>query len=111
MITENRKIQSIRKTKVRKRTDWGYVGIMAILVMGATYLIFGFIEQQMNINTLREEKEELEAQIHEEQQAIEQIKNNLKEIESPAFIERQAREILGMVKPDEKVYVDLNKRE
>lgn len=111
MTTENRKVQTIRKTKVRKKMDWGYVGIMAILVMGATYLIFGFIEQQMNINTLKREKAEIEAQIQEEQQAIEQIKNNLKEIESPSFIERQAREILGMVKPDEKVYVDLNKRE
>lgn len=111
MADRNPQKNKVRKLRVRKTPDWFAIGIMAILIMSMTYLIFQFIEQQMDINTLEKEQELLESQIQEEKKDIEQIRHNLKDIESPAFIERQAREILGMVKPDEKVYVDLNKRE
>lgn len=111
MAENNSKKTKVRKIKVQTAPNWFSIGMMAFLIMCSTYLIFQFIEQQMDINTLKKEQNLLASQIQEEKQAIEQIKQNLKDIESPAFIEKQAREILGMVKPDEKVYIDLNKQE
>lgn len=100
-----------KKMRVKKKVNWEFWGIPAILFAGVIYLLFGFLQQQMDIAKLYKEKEEIESRIQSEQREIDSLKRSLEMTESLEFIERQARETLGMVKSGEKVYVDLAKQE
>ncbi|MDO4721614.1 MAG: septum formation initiator family protein [Peptostreptococcaceae bacterium] len=105
------KMPQARTMRVKKKTNWESLGILAILAAGAASLLFGFVQQQMDMAKLQKEKQQIEGRIQDEQREIESLKRSLEMTESLEFIEKQARETLGMVKPGEKVYVDLAKQE
>lgn len=111
MADREKQSAKIKKLRVRQTMDWKMAGILVVLIMGLVSLVFAFIEQQMDLKKLEVEKAALEAQKRSEEQEIRKLKKLLQETETPEFIERQAREILGMVKPGEIVYIDLNKQE
>lgn len=100
-----------KKAIVRKTPDWGRFVLLMILIAVATYLIFGFIRQQIDLNKLEQERQVLQNQMQEEEKNLKKIEKTLEQTETPAFIEKQARETLGMVKPGETIYVDLSKQE
>ena len=70
--------------------------------------VFIYITQQFNINGLKDEKsaamEEKTKVDSEKDKLTEEIKN----ADSKEAIEARAREELGFVYPDEKMYVDIN---
>ena len=41
---------------------------------------------------------------------LKKVKNTLNQMDTLEFIEKQAREKLGMIKPGETVYIDLTKK-
>ena len=71
------------------------------------------IRQQKNIIQYQKEIKELSAKINVAQDELDQYKQNLEEeinkSNSPEYIEKVAREKLGMYLQNERVYVDSNK--
>ena len=71
------------------------------------------IKQQINISHYRDDIKELSSKIEVAQSELEQNKQNLEEeinkSNSPEYIEKVAREKLGMYLQNERVYVDSNK--
>ncbi len=45
-----------------------------------------------------------------EQKELKKVQNTLNQMDTLEFIEKQAREKLGMIKPGETVYIDLTKK-
>ena len=84
------------------------VFLIALIVWGAV-----LIRQQKNIIQYQKEIKELSTKINVAQDELNQNKQNLEEeinkSNSPEYIEKVAREKLGMYLQNERVYVDSNK--
>ena len=84
------------------------VFLIAIIVWGVV-----LIRQQKNIIQYQKEIKELSTKINVAQDELDQNKQNLEEeinkSNSPEYIEKVAREKLGMYIQNERVYVDSNK--
>ena len=84
------------------------VFLIAIIVWGGV-----LIRQQKNIIQYQKEIKELSTKINVAQDELDQNKQNLEEeinkSNSPEYIEKVAREKLGMYLQNERVYVDSNK--
>ena len=81
---------------------------IALIIWGVV-----LIRQQKNITQYQREIKELSAKINVAQDELNQSKQNLEEeinkSNSPEYIEKVAREKLGMYLQNERVYVDSNK--
>lgn len=82
------------------------VGIFILLVI-FLYLSYIAVNQQGLIYAKNQELNKLEEKIAEEKKINEELKKQSKMIESDEYIEKIAREKLGMVKKNERVYVDI----
>lgn len=82
------------------------VGIFILLVI-FLYLSYIAVNQQGLIYAKNQELSKLEEKIAEEKKINEELKKQSKMIESDEYIEKIAREKLGMVKKNERVYVDI----
>ena len=84
------------------------VFLIALIVWGAV-----LIRQQKNIIQYQKEIKELSTKINVAEDELNQNKQNLEEeinkSNSPEYIEKVAREKLGMYLQNERVYVDSNK--
>lgn len=99
--------------KTKKKLDSFDVAsavVIGLLIWAGISLSFTFIEQQMEISALKERKLALETQIKQEEKELKKVKNTLNQMDTLEFIEKQAREKLGMIKPGETVYIDLTKK-
>ncbi len=75
-------------------------------------LIYGlsiFINQQSMIRELNQKKAQKNSEMKNLQSEVIQRDEKLKYVYSPEYIERLAREELGMVRPNEKIFIDKNK--
>lgn len=95
--------------ETKKERDWGLIIIIAIIVVMAAYVVFALIEQQSDINQLKKERASVLLEIQNEEKALKKMQKLSKETESLDYIEKQAREKLGMVMPNETVYIDVAK--
>ena len=105
--------KSDKPKKTKKKLDSFDVAsavVIGLLVWAGISLSFNFIEQQMEISVLNERKLALETQIKQEEKELKKVKNTLNQMDTLEFIEKQAREKLGMIKPGETVYIDLTKK-
>ena len=71
-----------------------------------SYAVFTVINQQEALNQYKRNKEELVAQIQEQNEYKEELTNKKNNVNSLEFIEQTAREYLDMYLPNEKVYID-----
>ena len=69
-----------------------------------------FISQQFDLARLGKENDVLDNQIAEAQTAHEELTQEKENAETPEYIERVAREKLGYMKPEEKVFIDSKKQ-
>ena len=97
--------------EVKKERDWGLIIIIALVVLAAGYIFFALIEQQADINQLKREKQAVLEEIEKEEKDLKKMQQLSKQTQSLDYIEKQAREKLGMVRPDETVYIDIGKSE
>lgn len=75
------------------------------------YFIATLITQQLSISQQNHRIEELQSRISEAQQQAESLKTEVDNLNNPEYIERIAREQLGLVRPNERVFIDSNKSE
>ncbi len=85
--------------------------LLAVILVGlfVLYFIYIMIWQQVMLSKKNKEIDALEEKISAATQQTEQLKEQLSSMEDPEYIERIAREKLGLVRPNERVFVDANK--
>ncbi|WMI81043.1 FtsB family cell division protein [Anaerotignum sp. MB30-C6] len=67
---------------------------------------FGIASQAKAYELIRQERQEIASQIQDEQQKQEEYENRKEYYNSDSYIEQIAREQLGMIKPNEVLYIN-----
>ncbi len=96
---------SARKVNIKK------MAIAAAVAVVAVYFIYVLIWQQVTINNKNNEIEGLRMQVDSASEESERLKQEVENLNDPEYLERVARERLGLVRPNERVFVDSNKSE
>ena len=81
-----------------------YKKVLVVLVI--CYAISIFITQQKTLNSYKKEIGKYEEMITEEKDSKEELISMKENVDSPEYIEKIAREKLGMYLPNERVYID-----
>lgn len=84
-----------------------YKTILLCIVIG--YVVSVVISQQKMLNSYNSEIKNLETQISKEKETRESLDAIKENINSTEYIEKMAREKLGMYLPNERVYIDIGK--
>ncbi len=103
--TRNRKKVPRRKFNIKK-----LVAIMVAAVV-VFYFAYTLITQQISISKKNEEIKALESQVQEAENESDRLQGEIENLQDPEYIEKIAREKLGLVRPNERVFVDSNKSE
>lgn len=101
--TASSKKNTARKVDVKR---------LVAVVIGAVVVIYfscTIISQQSLINKKNKEIQNLEEQISQANEDADKLKNEIDNLQNPEYIEKVAREKLGLVRPNERVFVDSNK--
>ncbi len=98
------KMAGTKKVKVnsKKPSTFKFVGVILIV-----FSVFVAVNIAIQLNTyveLKSQKEDLEEQIDKEKQKKEEYSNQMEYYSSDEYIEKIAREQLGLVMPDEIVF-------
>ena len=67
-----------------------------------------FISVQMDIVSKRQQLENLTQQVQAQQAENQELQRIVEAGDEAAYMERMAREKLGYVRPDERVYIDMS---
>ncbi|SHE42938.1 FtsB family cell division protein [Clostridium fallax] len=78
---------------------------IVIIVLIAIFC-FSFIRQEIAMNKIQKQINEKQEELQKLKEANEELKNEADTISSDQYIEKQARERLGMIKPGEKVVIE-----
>ena len=89
----------------RKKLIIGFIFIIGLIV----YLLIIVINQQQLLAARQNELKIMEQKVAQQIRINEELKESLNILGSDEYIEKVAREKLGMLKADEKVFVDINK--
>jgi cell division protein FtsB len=87
------------------RKKWAAAIILLALFI-LVYMVVIFIQQQSMINANKDKIEAVNDQVSEQQVLQQKLQDENKNALTDQSIEHIAREILGMVKPGEKVYIE-----
>lgn len=97
--------RNVKVSKKKYKVDWLRVGFICFMV----YFAVTFTTQQLQINEYNVKLEDIQSQINEAKEKTAEIKNKKTKIDDTKYIEAVAREELGLVKPYEKIFIDVNK--
>jgi cell division protein FtsB len=92
----------------RKKSLWSIIFTIFIIVM-SIYSVVTMIGQQKILSAKSSELKSIQAKIDEESKTSDELKKQKDIVNSDEYVEKVAREKLGMVKHGEKVFVDVNK--
>lgn len=84
-----------------RRINW--FPIIVALIMIATLFKLG--EQQMTISSIAEDRVKAEARLNQAKEENERLKEEQEQLSDPAYMEKLAREDLGMTKQGEMPFV------
>lgn len=91
--------------KKNKKSRFGFVVLLVIFV----YFAYIFAGQQETLFKKGAELDRINEKINEEEKENEKLAREQEQINSDEYIEKIAREKLGMVKKGERVYYDIGK--
>ena len=77
-----------------------------IFIVILVYAVITIIKQQKILNSYTVQEKNLKVEISEAKERQEQLNNEKENVNSLEYIEKLAREKLGMYLPNERVYVD-----
>lgn len=87
--------------KKRKRITW--LGVVILICLG--YIVFMLADQERQLSGLRKEAENLRAKEATLKAENERLSQEQQLLQTDAYIEKVAREELGLVKPGETPYI------
>ena len=85
--------------------------IVAVTVIACGFFIVKGISYQPMISACEQKNEEIKAETKYEEEKSKEIDEDKKNIDTPEFKEKVAREQLGMMKKGEKMYIDISSQE
>jgi cell division protein FtsL len=88
---------------VRRRVRVRWFRVLTLLA--AAYFIYLAVGQQFELYTIQRETHNLKNRIAELEQANNAMIDEKKQLAAPAYVEKIAREQLGLVKPGEVPYI------
>lgn len=91
----------------KKKYKINYFRIAFILF--AIYFVFSFVKQQLKLNEYNIQIGHIEDTIQTVNKKTEELNESKDKLNDAEYIEQVAREKLGLVKPYEKVFIDVNK--
>lgn len=85
--------------------------LATVIVAGVfvIYFICAMISQQITLSEKNSEIKSLEEKVNIANSETEKLRQELANLEDPEYLERIAREKLGLVRPNERIFVDANK--
>lgn len=92
----------IVKSKKKRKIIWTNFFVFIFIL----YAVFTIANQQITIYKLNKTRQEVAHNIEAAQKENEKLKDMLQYTSTKEYVERMAREQLGLVKSDEIVYVD-----
>lgn len=97
------------KKKIKKRKK-GFRIVHLLLLCLAVYTLLVFSHQRSMMKELARKKANIETEISELNRDIDVLNEEIEKSGTLEFIEKVAREDLGMVKPREIIYIDKSKK-
>lgn len=94
-----------KKTNKKYKVDY----LRVILIIGFIYFAVTFVRQQLRINEYNVKIESTRQDIASAENKIEELKDKKDKVNDSEYIEKIAREEFGLVKPYEKIFVDVDK--
>lgn len=95
-----------RKTRGNKANKETKLAILIIITSGIIiYLLLNFISSRLKISKLNNESNELKIKTEQLSNEIKTLKDELEVVNSLEYIEKKAREELGMIKNGEQIFV------
>lgn len=99
-----------QKSKRKKKNKFSTIIVLAVLFISVTFTI-KLVEQKKSLNQLKAEKANYESQMTSLNNEIEELKEDYEKKDSMEFVEKIAREKLGMVKSQEIVVIEDEEKE
>lgn len=97
--------RNVKVSKKKYKVDWLRVGFICFMV----YFAVTITNQQLQINEYNVKLESIQTQIEEAETKTAEIRDSKTKTDDAEYIETVAREDLGLVKPYEKIFIDVNK--
>lgn len=94
-----------KKKNKKYRVDY----LRVILIIGVVYFAVTFVKQQFSINEYNVKIESIKQDIALAEDKIEELNDTKSKVNDSEYIEKVAREELGLVKPYEKIFIDVDK--
>lgn len=115
-VSKNKKTRPVRikpekKAEKKIKIDKKRLGTVILVTVFVLYFVYIMIWQQVMISRKNKELKDLEERINAANQRTEDLEKELDNLDDPAYLEKVARERLGLVRPNERVFVDANKDE
>lgn len=95
----------VERNKNRSRFNW----FVAALIVITVYFSYTFIEQQIHLNALNRDYEAAQARLEAARIRNAELKEQRAGLEDPAYIEKVAREDLGMTRQGEMPYISAHR--
>jgi len=89
----------------RKKSKLWLIGLIGFFL----YFAYVMIDQQKILYVRDMEMADIQNKIKEEEKTGQELQKHKDTLDSDEYIEKVAREKLGMVKQEEKIFVDVNK--
>ena len=97
--------KSVNKKKRKYKLDY----VRVLLIVCLVYFSITFVKQQLEINEYNVKIKSTQEDIAYAKEEIEVLNETKVKINDPEYIEKIAREECGLVKPYEKIFVDVSK--
>lgn len=97
--------QNVNKKKKKYRVDY----VRVLLIVCLVYFSVTFVKQQFEINEYNVKINSIKQDIADANQEIESLNETMEKANDSEYIEKVAREELGLVKPYEKIFIDVSK--
>ena len=94
-----------KKKSIIKGNRLFYIVIFSVIL----YVAWIFGNQQIKLRDFQQQEQEKQKQVAALKQEVLRIEEEIKQSNTPEFIEKVAREQLKMVKPNEIIYIDMEK--
>lgn len=96
----------VEKNRRKKRTNRRLNILFLVSTIITVFLMFTFIGQRIKIANLNKESKLLKVEQENLEKQIDDLVKEIKEVNSLEYIEKKARQELGMIKKDENIYVN-----
>ena len=103
----SRRRKNKKKIKITKKT----AAVCVILLIFIGYFIVHMAKMEYEYWKLHSEQSKLEQQLEDEKLENSQLKDELSQSDKKSYIEYLAKKYLGLIYPDEKIYVPLEKED